>query len=327
MKLRIISHISLLIVALTATTFVSAQVVRPPVPRASQKMTIAQTVGTTEIAITYSRPAVKGRTIFGDAPAMMAERAKGEATLDNQNERKAGEPIVPWDHVWRAGANEATMFSVNDDVLINGQPLAAGKYSFHTIPAKDGNWTLIFNKDLDWGSFTYKAENDALRVKTKADGAQPFNMELLTYYFDPVGENQATVHLRWEKMDVPFTVQVKDVVGSTMARLRAYVADAKPDEWQRGNNAGNYAKANKLMDDANKWFDHSLKAVDVLIAAKPTFANYRSKANILLNAGRLAEALAAAEKAIEIGKADPSVKPADIAALEKRIADAKAGKN
>ncbi len=99
---------------------VNAQVVRPPIPRESQKMMIAQTVGTTEIAITYSRPAVKGRPIFGAPPEAMASRAKGEATLDNSNDRKAGEPIVPFDHVWRAGANEATMFTVNDDVLVNG---------------------------------------------------------------------------------------------------------------------------------------------------------------------------------------------------------------
>src|SRR5207253_9216648 len=135
--------------------------------RPSQKASVMQTVGVTDITITYSRPAVKGRTIFADAPASMAARAKGEATLDNQNERQKGEPIVPWDHVWRAGANEATMFVAADDVLINGQLLPAGRYSFHTIPAKNGEWTLIFNKDDgQWGSFRYDAAKDALRVKT-----------------------------------------------------------------------------------------------------------------------------------------------------------------
>src|SRR4051794_6387702 len=80
--------------------------VRPPVPRPSQKATVLQQIGTTDVSITYSRPAVKGRTIFADPPPGMAARAKGEATLDDQNARKEGEPIVPWDHVWRAGANE-----------------------------------------------------------------------------------------------------------------------------------------------------------------------------------------------------------------------------
>lgn len=316
-------HISLFVLVLLAAIAAQAQVVRPPVPRPSQKMTITQTVGTTDITIGYSRPAVKGRPIFGDAPESMAARAKGEATLDDQNQRKPGEPIVPFGHIWRAGANEATLFVVADDVLVNGQPLAAGKYSFHAIPAKDGNWTLIFNKDDgQWGSFTYDPAKDVLRVKTRAEVA-PFNMELLTYYFDPVTDSSATVHLRWEKMDVPFTVQVKDVVGSTMARLRAYVADAKPDEWQRANTAANYAKANKLMDDAAKWYEQANKSIDLAIAAKPTFVNYRSKANILLNAGRAQEALAAAQKAVEVGKAE-NADAAQVAALEKRIADMKA---
>ena len=114
--------------------------------RPSQKASVMQTIGVTDITITYSRPPVKGRTIFADAPATMEARAKGEATLDNQNERKPGEPIVPYNHVWRAGANEATMFQVTDDVLINGQPLKAGTYSLHTVPGKD-EWTIIFNSD------------------------------------------------------------------------------------------------------------------------------------------------------------------------------------
>src|ERR1043166_4033337 len=118
-----------LFLLLVCAVAIGAQV-RPPTPRPSQKMTITQTVGSTDISITHSRPAVKGRTIFADAPATMASRAKGEATLDDQNLRKAGEPIVPWDHVWRAGANEATLFVVADDVLINGQLLPAGRYSF-----------------------------------------------------------------------------------------------------------------------------------------------------------------------------------------------------
>jgi hypothetical protein len=296
--------------------------VRPPVPRASQKMTIAQTVGTTEISITYSRPAVKGRTIFGDAPAAMAARAKGEGTLDDQNLRQKGEPIVPYDHVWRAGANEATLFTVGDDVLINGQPLAAGKYSLHMIPAKDGNWTVIFNKDDgQWGSFFYDAAKDALRVKTKAEAA-PFNMELLTYYFDPVSDDQATVHLRWEKMDVPFTVQIKDVVGSTMNRLRTYVAGAKPEDAGRFLSAANYAKSVKMTDDANKWYDEALRRADAQIAAKETFQNLSLKSIILQQMGKTQDAISVGEHAVMVGKASG----ADTGQFEKRIADLKAGK-
>src|SRR5205085_7612894 len=116
-------------------------------------------------------------------------------------------------------------------------------------------------------------------------------------------------------MDVPFTVEVKDVVGSTMARLRTYVAGAKPEEWQRPLNAAMYAKENKLTDDANKWFDAAVKAVDLQIAAKPNFAAYRAKSTILFNAGRIKEALPVTEKAIDLGQAEK----ADTSALEKRL--------
>src|SRR5437762_11724050 len=135
--------------------------------RPSQKASVMQTVGVTDITITYSRPPVKGRTIFADAPPTMAARAKGEATLDNQNERQKGEPIVPYNHVWRAGANEATMFVVTDDVMINGQPLKAGTYSMHPIPGKDER-TIILNNHAGQGdSFTYDNQKDAPRLQTK----------------------------------------------------------------------------------------------------------------------------------------------------------------
>ena len=176
-----LNRIAALSIALLFVLYVSAdaQQVRPPVPRASQKATVSQTVGTTDLSITYSRPAVKGRTVYGDWPG----ETKGEGTLDNQNTRPAGAPLVPWGHVWRSGANEATLFAVNDDVLINGQPLAAGKYSLHSIPGKD-EWTFIFNKDEgQWGSFSYDAAKDALRVKAKPTWTAD-STELLTYIID-----------------------------------------------------------------------------------------------------------------------------------------------
>src|SRR5437762_10684133 len=189
---------AILLTAMCAASYVPAQqpalAIKPIRP--SQKANVMQTIGVTDITITYSRPPVKGRPIFADAPATMAGRAQGEATLDNQNERKPGEPIVPYDHVWRAGANEATMFQVTDDVLINGQPLKAGTYSMHTIPGKE-EWTIIFNSDAgQWGSFSYDDKKDVLRVKTKPQMAND-SQEFLMYSFDQVTDNSATVNLRW----------------------------------------------------------------------------------------------------------------------------------
>ena len=308
------------IVILSLAAMASAQ--RLQVPQVSQKASVMQRIGLSDISVTYSRPAVKGRKVYGDWPVA----APGEATLDNQNVRPKDAPLVPWGHVWRAGANEATIFATNDDVLINGQPLAAGRYELAAIPSKDGDWTIIFNKDADqWGAFSYDAGKDVLRVKTTPKWVAD-SQELLTYSIDTVTEDSATVNIRWEKALVPFTVQVKDAPAKAIARLRDVVGAAKPDDWQTPMNAAGYARNNKDMETASKWIDQSLKAIDIVIAAKPNFANTSRKASILFAAGRNQEGIVAGEKAVAIGKADSTVKPADITPLEKRIADAKAAK-
>src|SRR6185369_5220434 len=171
----------------------------------------------------YSRPPVKGRTIFADAPASMAARAKGEATLDNQNERVKGEPIVPYGHVWRTGANEATQFVITDDVTINGQKLVAGSYSLHTIPGKD-EWTIVFNGAANqWGSFNYDPAKDTLRVKARPEWTTD-SQEWLEFSIPTVTANKATVLLRWEKAKVPFTVEIPSVEALWRAKADAAIA-------------------------------------------------------------------------------------------------------
>jgi len=298
----------------------SAQMTGIRFPRASPMASVANRIGVTDVTIVYSRPAVKGRPIFGEAPKDV--KVQGEATLDNANTRPAGMPIVPYGHVWRTGANEATQFTVTDDVLINGQRLAAGTYSLHTIPGKD-EWTVVFNGAANqWGSFNYDPSKDTLRVKAKPQWLTD-SQEWLTFSIDPATENSATVNIRWEKVRVPFTVEVKDVSATTIARAREAVAAAKADDWRTPYQAAMYARDNKADADAKAWFDQAMKAVDASIAAKETFQNLAGKTNILLAMGRRDEAFALADKAIARGKADK----VDTAAFEKRIADLKAAKN
>jgi len=308
---------AILLTAICAATYVPAQ--QPPLAikpiRPSQKASVMQTIGVTDITITYSRPAVKGRPIFADPPPSMAERAKGEATLDNQNERKPGEPIVPYGHVWRVGANEATVFQVTDDVLINGQPLKAGTYSLHAVPGKD-EWTIVFNNDVQWGSFTYDDKKDALRVKTKPQTVSD-NQEWFMVSFDPVTENSATVNIRWEKVRVPFTVEVKDVKALWRAKAEALIA-ANPT-----NEVLPLQVAQTYLGEKN--YVEALKFVDQSIKVKETFQNLRAKANGLWAAGKKEEALTVADAAIAKGKAD-KVNAQALAAFEKRVADMKAGK-
>jgi len=286
------------------------------VPRPSQKASVMQRIGVTDVTITYSRPGVKGRKIWGD-PLPSQTSATGEATLDDQNARPKDAVIVPYGHVWRTGANEATMFVITDDVLINGQKLPAGTYSLHTIPTKD-EWTIVFNGTSNqWGSFDYNPAKDTLRVKVKPQWVND-NQEWLEYSFDPVNDNSAQVNIRWEKISVPFTVEVPDVAAVTLAKLQSAVGAAKPDDWRTPLQAASYALNNKnAADDAQgmAWLEQSIKV-------KPTFQNLASKANALYAAGKKDEALVVAEQALQQGKADK----VDTAAFEKRVATMKAGK-
>jgi hypothetical protein len=308
---------ALLSAALFVCSSITIAVAQVMTPRPSQKASVMQRIGVTDVTITYSRPPVKGRKIFGDATPEQAAKQSGEATLDDQNVRPKDAVIVPWGHVWRTGANEATTFVVTDDVLINGQKLAAGNYSLHTIPNKD-EWTIVFNGTANqWGSFNYDPAKDTLRVKTKPQWVDQ-NQEWLEYTFDPVTENSAQVNIRWEKVNVPFTITVPDVTATTLAHLKTTVSSAKSDDWRTPLQAGNWVLQNNTPADDQlgmEWLDQSIKI-------KETFQNLSAKANALYRAGKKDEAFAVADQAIQRGKADK----VDTAAFEKRLADMKAGK-
>jgi hypothetical protein len=297
-----------------AAQYASAQ--PPPfVPRPSQKAAVMQTIGVTDLTITYSRPGVKGRKIWGDP--LPTQSATGEATLDDQNARPKDAPIVPWGHAWRTGANEATQFVVTDDVLINGQKLPAGSYSLHTIPTKD-EWTIIFNSVANqWGSFRYDAAKDTLRVKVKPEWVSE-SKEWLEYRIDPVTDNSARVNIRWEKVSVPFTVEVKDVTAVALAKARAFVAAAKPDDWNTPLQAANFAfsipeKADQA--EAIAWLEQSIKI-------KETYQNLSAKARLLAKQGNTKDAVLVGEKALIMGKEAK----ANTAGLEKNLGEWKAKK-
>ena len=306
-----------LLAVLCVLCFAAAASAQVTLPRPSQKASVMQRIGVTDVTITYSRPAVKNRKIWGDPLPGQTADAKGEATLDDQNKRPKDAVIVPWGHVWRTGANEATMFVVTDDVLINGQKLPAGSYSLHTIPTKD-EWTIVFNGTANqWGSFDYDPAKDTLRVKAKPQWMNS-SEEYLSYSFDPVTDDSAQVNIRWEKVSVPFTVKIPDVNALTLSKLKAAVDGAKPDDWRTPYQAAAYALNNKdTADDAQglMWLDQSIKV-------KETFQNLSFKASQLYKAGKKDEAFALADQAIQRGKADK----VDTSGFEKRLADMKAGK-
>ena len=304
------SSLALFLLVFAAHSTLAQNTVR--LPRPSQKASVMQTIGVTDVTITYSRPGVKGRTIWGD-PLPEQASTKTDATLDDQNVRPKGAAIVPWGHPWRTGANEATQFTVTDDVLINGQKLPAGSYSLHSIPGKD-EWTFIFNSVANqWGSFRYDPAKDTFRVKAKPQWMDQ-NKEWLEFWIDPVNANSAQVNLRWEKLRVPFTVEVPDVEAVWKGRVSAAMAAAPTDEKIPLSVAGAYAGDDK-WDEAIAWTDKSIKI-------KETFQNLSAKSRYLYLAGRKDEAFAVGDRAIAKGKADK----VDTSNFEKRLADMRAGK-
>lgn len=262
-------------------------------PRESNRSAISQTVGDTIVSVVYHRPNAKARKVFG-----------GE--------------LVPYGKVWRTGANEATTIEFSNDVKINGQVLPKGKYSLHTIPT-ESEWTIIFNKTAEqWGSFEYDAKQDALRVTAKPQAAG-FH-ETMSLEFENIKGNAADVVIVWDKTKVPFTIDVGDVNARVLANLRQQMTAVKADDFRTPAQAANWVYAQKLTasyPEAVQWLDKS-------IAVRETFGNLNTKARILAAMNKNAEAIATAEKAVQVGKAaTPAANTAD---LEKLLAEWKTKK-
>jgi len=236
-------------------------------PRPSQKASVSQTIGLTNMAITYSRPGVKGRQIWG--------------------------ALVPYDKVWRTGANEATTIAFSNDVNINGQKLPAGTYSLHTIPSQNGDWTVIFNSVANqWGSYSYEEAKDTLRVK--ATPAKAGFTEWMTFEVPEVSTDSAKVVLRWENLAVPFTVTT-DTTKNALDSIRSAIAAAKADDWQTAYRGAQFAYNNNVaLDEGAKWLDQSIKTNE-------TISNLWLKAQWQAKSGDKAGAMKTAQAAIAKG--------------------------
>jgi Protein of unknown function (DUF2911) len=313
---------SILITLATASFGLAQQPAKVRLPQASPSATVSQTIGITDVSITYHRPAVKGRMVWGDissdkvaalikANSVAPAAAEGEGTVDGAPGSGKDFPLAPNGHVWRAGANEATKITISDDVLVNGQKLPAGAYSIHVIPGKD-EFTVVFNKAADqWGSFRYDAKQDALRVKAKPAWLKD-SQEQLSYDIPALTANSAQVIMRWEKIALPFTIEVPNQDALVRSKIDATVA-ANPNDPQIPLAVANAYFNDDKLEDAMVWVEKSIKV-------KETFANLRTKANLLLNMGKKPEAFALADHAVVVGKAEG----ADTSRFEKAIADMKA---
>lgn len=260
MRLR---RIATSLLPLLLPVLAAAQVPGLTGPQASPAATITQTVGVTDITVSYHRPAVNGREVWG--------------------------ALVPYDRVWRAGANENTTVSFSTPVTVNGAKLPAGTYGLHMIPAA-GDWTAIFSTESGaWGSFSYDEAEDAARVTVKPEPA-PFQ-ERLSYAFDEPTADSVVLALRWENLRVPLEIGV-DLPRTVLDSYRAQLRGLPRFGWQGWNQAANWAARNGIdLDDALAWADRS-------ISMNRNFTNLRTKALVLEKTGDAAGAEALTKEAL-----------------------------
>jgi len=235
-------------------------------PAPSPTQTVKQDFGLGSIELSYSRPAMKGRKVFGD--------------------------LVPFGNVWRTGANSATLLTFSDEVTIGGKKVPAGKYGLLSIPNKD-SWTLIISKQLDVTSpAAYKAESDVVRVDVNTMKLAE-KTESFTIQFANVKPTSCELHIMWENTAVSLPIST-DVDAKVMTQIDQLMnKDTRP----YFNAAMYYMDNGKDLNQALSWFD---KAVEQNASA---FWIHHQRANCLAKLGKKAEAKAAAEKSKELAAA------------------------
>ncbi|HMG06585.1 MAG TPA: DUF2911 domain-containing protein [Chthoniobacterales bacterium] len=239
-------------------------------PQASQHAVVKQRVGLTDVEVDYSRPNKNNRNIFGG--------------------------LVPFDKIWRTGANRPTRIKFSADVKLGDKEVPAGEYLLYTIPGSN-EWTIIFSKDLNAQSAAdYKQESDAARAPAKPI-ALTTSAETFTIGFEDLRADSATLYFEWDKMRVPIKLTTHDVEKVSKG-IDAAVKGGKPQE------PGFYYSAASFYLDQNKDLPQALKWVDQALEKNPTayFMHYK-KAQILAKMGNKKDAIAAAEKSIEALKA------------------------
>ncbi|HJP62829.1 MAG TPA: DUF2911 domain-containing protein [Mucilaginibacter sp.] len=283
MKKLITAGLLLAIIQVTCISPVQAQLTSLP-NGGNRRASVSEGIGLTNVYINYSRPAVKKRDghIWGElVPPGYVDQGFG-----------------PSKHApWRAGANESTFIEFSTDVKIEGQPLAAGKYGFFV--AYDPNeCTLIFSKNSTaWGSFFYKPEEDVLRVKVKPVPADK-SVEWLKYEFTDQAPSSAVVALQWEKLVIPFKIDV-DVVGTQLASFRRELQGEKGFTWEGWDQAAQYCVQNKTnLDEALLWTD---TATSINFGGDKSFTAWSTKASVLDGLGKTQEAADVMKKAYPYG--------------------------
>lgn len=261
-----------------------AQAIKMPAP--SPLQTIKQEFALSEVSVSYSRPAVKGRKVMGD--------------------------LVPFNNsVWRTGANQPTKITFGEDVKIAGNNVPKGEYALYTIPAKN-EWTIILSKNTAlWGSTGYKESDDLIRFKAKPE-TLPSNVESFTIMFNNVKPQSMDVELMWENTAVAFTVNAE--IDSRIVK-QIETAMAPGDRRPYFESASYYFESGKDMKQAFEWAN---KAVE---QNPERYWVEHLKAKIQMKMGDKKGAIESATRSIANAKTQKN--PDYVALNEKLIAEAK----
>ncbi|MFM8255564.1 MAG: DUF2911 domain-containing protein [Bacteroidota bacterium] len=254
----------MMVVLLVGSIITSQAQLRTPAPSPAQ--TIKQDFGLGNLEISYSRPAMKGRKIFGD--------------------------LVPYGNVWRTGANGATTLQFSDEVTIGGVKIAPGKYGLLSIPNKD-SWTLIISKQTDVTSpAAYKQEMDVVRVNAPVSKSNS-RTENFMIQVDNIKSTQCQIELSWDQVKVALTVDT-DIDTRIMQQINTAMQGEKPPYF----NAAMYFMENgKDLNQALSWFEKAAAATPTAYWVHHQLANCQAKL------GKKAEAKATAQKSKELAMA------------------------
>ena len=279
-----IRKLYLLSAILFSGLILSAQNLTIPPNGGNKKASVSERIGITDVMITYDRPAVKGRE---------GQIWNGLVHVGFKDLGFGTSKLAPW----RAGANENTTFTFSTDVKIEGQPLKAGTYGFFIAIGSNDDATLIFsNNSTSWGSFFYDQSQDALRVNVKTSKLKE-SVERLKYEFMDQTDNSAVIALLWEKLKIPFKVEV-DYVATQMAAFSKELTSSagfKSESWQQ---AALFALNNNHSAEAMKWSDYSLNGPFV---GEKNFKNLSTNSLILSKMGKTMEADAMMKQAVSMG--------------------------
>lgn len=272
----------LIFLALSLPTAALAQNAGPDVPAPSPKARIEQRVGVTDFSVDYSSPGVKGRKIWGT--------------------------LVPYDQLWRTGANAATKLTASRDFTFGGKNVPAGAYALYTIPGKT-DWKVMLNSNANTGGTTgYDEKNNVATITVKPEAA-PMR-ERLTILFSDTTDEGTKLDVEWEKLRVRIPLGV-----DTKAQVTASIDKTLADAWRPHFVAARYLlDSNGDLDKASEWIEAS-------IAIKATWWNNWIKAQILAKKGKKKEAAAAAEAAQNLGKGDQTYEGFFKNDIAKSIAD------